>query len=205
MKKINILLLGTVALFLGSCCEEDFNFDNNHHIRGHGIIKTKNISVGDFSKIELENVANVYITTDESVSVEITAYENILNYLEAKVTDGELELKTRDHYEVSSDKEIRVDITMPEINKVTLNGVGDFFINGPEQEILNIDLNGVGNVNAFELPVYQGDVDINGTGNVKMQAKESLNVDINGIGNVHYQGDPELSVNINGFGNVVKY
>jgi hypothetical protein len=204
MKNIDFLILGAIALGISSCCEDDFMFDNNHHIKGRGTIETKNIITDNFSKVKLENVANVNITTGETYSVEFTAYENILEYMDADVIGDELVLKYRHNIDVSSDEEIKIDITMPEIKKVTLNGVGNFYLSGPIQEQLNIDLNGVGNINAFELPVYQGDIDVNGTGNVKIFATEKLNININGIGNVYYQGDPDLSYDINGFGEVVK-
>jgi hypothetical protein len=204
MKTIKFYLLGAVALGLGACCDEDFRFDTNHHIKGHGDIVTRDISVDHFSKIKLENAANVYITTGESTSVEFTTYENILEYMDADVIGDELVIKFRHNVDVSTDEEIRIDISMPEIEKITLNGVGNFYIHGPLQEYFDVDLNGVGNVNAFELPVYQSDIDINGSGNVKIQALEDLNVDINGVGNVYYKGDPEISSDINGLGNVIK-
>jgi hypothetical protein len=203
MKKINFIILVAIALGLTSGCDEDFIFQNNRHIKGQGTIKTENISVGKFSKIKLENAANVYITTGEPASVEFTAYENILEYMDADVIGDELVIKFKNNIEVSTDEEIRIEITTPVIEKVTLNGVGNFYINGPVQEFLNIDLNGVGNVNAFELAVYQSDIDINGSGNVEIQAKETLNVDINGVGNVYYKGNPDLSYDINGIGNVI--
>jgi hypothetical protein len=198
MIKINFLQLGVMALIFGSCCDEDYMFENNHHI------KTEDISVKDFSKIKLENVANVYVTTGESISVEFTAYENILDYMDADVYNDELVLKFRHSIDVSSNEEIRVDITMPELEKVTLSGVGNFYIDGPKQDRLDVDLNGIGNINAFDLPVYKSDIDINGTGNVKVQALDDLNVDINGIGKVYYQGSPKVSSHIHGLGDVIE-
>ena len=84
--KNNFIILVAITLVLGSCCDENFTYDNNHrHIRGHGAIKTESISVENFTSVKLENVANVDIQTGKSFLVEFTAYENILDYIEAEV------------------------------------------------------------------------------------------------------------------------
>jgi hypothetical protein len=108
-------------------------FDNDQHIKGHGSIRTKDISVSNFSKIKLENVSNVYVSTGESITVEFTTYENILKYMDAYVKNDELVLKFRNNIDVISDEEIKVVITMPELEKVTLNGVGNFYLDGPSR------------------------------------------------------------------------
>ena len=124
--------------------------------------------------------------------------------MDADVIGDELLLRFNKDISVNSDKEIRVDIMVPELEKVTLSGVGNFYLTGPQQYMLEIELDGVGNVEAFGLKVLNGFVDINGNGNVEIDAKENLSVDIDGLGNVYYRGDPKLTININGLGDVVR-
>ena len=199
-----LLILSIVTIFMG-CEEDDFTFNNNdRRITGSGEIRSKSLVVNDFLAIDLENVSNVYVETGVSRKVVFTAYENILPYMDADVIGDELILRFNEDISVNSDEEIRVDITVPELEKVTLSGVGNFILTGPQQYKLEVELNGVGNVEAFDLKALNGIINIDGTGNVEIDAKEHLSVDIDGMGNVYYKGNPELSVDINGLGEVVK-
>jgi hypothetical protein len=197
-----LLLIALISLF--ACDKNDVLFDNNRRVTGHGEIQSETVYVNDFSSVDLQNVSNVYIKTGMEQKVTLTAYENILSYMEADVLGDELVLRFNRDINVNSNKEIRVDITVPELEKVTLSGVGNFYLEGPMQESLGIELNGVGNVEAYGLPVYYADINLDGTGKVEVKVKETLKVDIDGLGNVYYQGDPEIIADINGLGEVVK-
>ena len=203
MKTFVLLFSFIVVLFI-SCEEDEPIFNNNRRVTGMGEVVSKSVVVDDFTTIDLENVSNIYVETGKARKVVFTAYENIIPYMEAVVIGDELLLRFNRDISVNSDEEIRVDITVPAIEKVTLSGVGNFYLNGPQQSNLDLELNGVGNIEAFGLKVLRGSVDINGTGNVEIDAKEYLYVDIDGLGNVYYRGDPELSIDINGLGDVVK-
>lgn len=198
--KISFLLIIIACLF---ACDEDDILNSNDRVTGTGEIKTQVLYVDDFVAIDLEGVANVYIVTGKKQSISFTAYENLLKYMKADVVGDELILKLRDNISVNSDEEIRIDITLEELNKATLSGVGNFYLSGPFQDYLEIELNGVGNIEAYDLPVYHANVDINGTGNIEIRAKDLLEVDIDGLGNVYYQGTPDISSDINGLGEVV--
>jgi hypothetical protein len=203
MKTLNIFL---VVVILGSfiACDEDvYLFDNDNRVTGRGDIETDKVFVNEFSSIDLENVSNVYVLTGKEQTVTFTAYENILPYMEADVVGDELVLRFNRNINVNSDEEIRVDITIPELEKVTLSGVGNFYLTGPTQESIGLELNGVGNIEAFELPVYAAGIELNGTGNIEVRAKDLLEVDIDGLGNVYYQGDPEIVSDINGLGEII--
>jgi len=202
MKTFRILLF-VIVTGTFAACDEDLYFDNGKRVTGNGEIQTESVAVADFSSIDLENVSNVYVETGPACKVVFTAYENILPYMEAKVIGDELVLKFNRDINVNSDEEIRVDITLPELEKITLSGVGNFYLDGPQQENLELELNGVGNIEAYGLQVINGYVELNGTGNVEIDAKEYLSVDIDGLGNVYYKGDPDLALDINGLGEVV--
>ena len=206
MKNLSYLSIALIALLFSSCDDDGMLSDNgtNRRVTGVGRIESKDIVVDEFSEIDLENVSNVYVTVGKEQSVKFTAYANILDYMDAWVVGNALVLKFNKDINVNSDKEIRVDIMVKELDKVTLSGVGNFYLKGPVQQRLEVELNGVGNVEAFGLPVYKAVVDINGNGNVQVVAKENLDVDIDGLGNVYYQGNPHVQTDIKGLGEVVR-
>lgn len=198
--KISLVLLIIACVF---ACDEDDMPGTNERVTGAGEVKTQDLFVDDFIAIDLEGVANVYIETGKKQSLSFTAYENLLKYMKADVVGDKLIIKLRDNISVNSDEEIRVDITLEELEQITLSGVGNFYLTGPFQDFIEIELNGVGNIEAYDLPVYEANVDINGTGNIEVRAKDLLEVDIDGLGNVYYRGNPEISADINGLGEMV--
>jgi hypothetical protein len=204
MKTYKILFFVIVLSSFIACERDDFMSGHGRRVTGSGEIRSDEVYVDDFTSIDLQNVSNVYVEIGEEPKVVFTAYENILPLMEADVVGHELVLRYNRDVNVNCDKNPRVDITVPALEKVTLNGVGNFNLNGPEQESIEIELNGVGDVAAFELPVYNADIEINGNGNVEISALEMLEVDIDGMGNVYYQGDPEIDADIDGLGDVIK-
>lgn len=202
MKILKIFYVLLLIAGLGGCNEDNI-LNSNERVTGTGEIKTQELFVDDFKSIDLEGVANVYIETGKKQGVSFTAYENLLKYIKADVVGDELIIRIRDEIRINTDEEIRIDITLEEIDKVTLSGVGNFYLEGPIQDFIEIELNGVGNIEAYGLPVYQANVDINGTGNIEVRAKDKLEVDIDGLGNVYYQGNPEINADINGLGEIV--
>ncbi|MBN1598762.1 MAG: DUF2807 domain-containing protein [Bacteroidales bacterium] len=201
MKKLIIPILIIISIL--SSCSDDIFFENDR-ITGTGEIRTEVIPVSDFSSIDLECVANVYVNVGTPREVRFTAYENILPVMEARVIGDELLLQFNTDNEINTDKEIRIDITTETLEKVTLSGVGNFTLTGPSQQSLDIELNGVGNIFAYELPVYHATVEINGVGNVEVRSKETLYVDIDGMGNVYYLEDPVIIADISGMGEVLR-
>lgn len=204
MKAFFIIPLLAIIIGCYSCDDDKGDLlSKNERVTGSGSVETDVLYLEKFEAIDLEGVANVYVVTGKKQKVSFTAYENILHYMEASVVGDELLIRFRGDVSINSDEEIRVEIGMEYLDKITLSGVGNFYIEGPHQETLKIELNGVGNIEAYELPVYEAFVEINGTGNVQVLAKDRLEVDIDGLGNVYYLGSPELDLDISGLGEVV--
>ena len=202
MKTYFYILFALIILISAGC--EDDGLYGTHRITGEGVIKSETIEVDDFSAIQLEHVANVFVETGKQKKVEIVAYENIIPYMDAVVIGDQLIIRFKQNITVNTDEEIRVIVTNPELDVIQLRGVGNFYLSGPVQNKIKLELDGVGNIEAFDLPVNEALVDINGTGNVEVDAKERLEVDIDGLGNVFYKGSPHILVDINGLGEVIR-
>lgn len=207
MKKINYILIAFIALTFTSCCDPDhwdWDDEDDRHIEGKGTIETETITLSGFTGIDLRMVADVNVSTGRSSYIDFTAYENILEHMNARVVDNILILEFDKNISVNSDEKIRIDISMPVLDEVYLKGVGDIYIHGPAQDQLNVMIDGVGDIDAFNLPVKHSDIRVNGTGDVKVKVSEALDVIINGIGNVYYKGSPSITSKINGIGKLIR-
>jgi hypothetical protein len=207
MKKINYFLMAIMTLMISSCCcpdDWDWDDENSKNIEGRGDIVTESIPLSGFTGVELRMEADLTIATGRSYFIDFTAYENIQKYLNARVVNNILILEFSRNISIESDKKIKINIGMPEINDVFLKGVGDIYIHGPAHNQLDMVIEGVGNIDAYSLPLQRSDVRVNGKGNVKLKVSNTLDVIINGIGNVYYKGSPSISSTINGIGELVK-
>jgi hypothetical protein len=194
------LLLTATMLIVG--CEKD-SIKNLNKVYGTGEIVTKTLSLDSFSKIEHDGVANLYVSLGSPQSVTLKAQQNIIDVLTWEVSEGTLLIGTGENISIETHKEIRFEITVPELSSLLHDGVGDATLQGDLQNSLDIDFRGVGEVDAYSLPVNECLVLNSGVGDCKVMVNNYLEVDISSIGNVYYKGNPQISITDNGNGELI--
>lgn len=116
MKYLSFFL---VAVLIMSSC----NIVNKRRVRGDGNITTKTFNLKNFSSVNVENAMEVYLKQDSAFNVKIETDENILNYIEVQVEDGEeLVVKNRDNVNLSATSGIKVYISMPSVDEISISG-----------------------------------------------------------------------------------
>ena len=214
MKSIGILLMAVITMV--ACSKES--------IRGSGRTLTETRSVAPFTGVRQEGSANVNITYGTQQTVEITGYENLLPIYETNVQNETLVLKFRnDQYNVRNNN-ITVNITMPALSNIALNGSGEYRIKNFTGSNISAEINGSGEVyaencvydktvfrvngsghiKAAQIESKESDVEINGSGNIDITCSEKLKAIIHGSGQVNYWGTPSVTVDISGSGSVRK-
>jgi hypothetical protein len=128
-----------------------------------------------------------------------------------------------DQYNVKNSN-ITVNITVPALSNIAVNGSGEYRIknftgsnisaeiNGSgevqaencvyDKTILRV--NGSGHIKAIEIETKESDVEINGSGRIDITCLEKLKATIHGSGHVNYWGTPIVTVDISGSGSVRK-
>jgi hypothetical protein len=220
MKVYKLMFLLTIAILI-SCEKDSFDFNNNECIDGSGMVVTESRDLGNFHSILNTVYADILITQGPVEDIIIEAQSNILEELETSVQNGQLIVETDRCIDI--DQAIKIFITIPEIRKLSLIGVGDFIaenefniddlevlISGSgnvslkgEATTLDITLTGVGDVRAYDMTVNICNVVITGVGNVEVFVNDKLDVTISGVGSVYYRGNPIVNSTITGTGNVV--
>ena len=201
MKKSILLNLLFFIIVLFNGCEKDNNGTNN--ITGIGDIVTDTLDLSSFQSIKNTGVANIYVTVGDTQSVVLKAQQNIIDVITYEVNSSALEIGIQDNISIRESKGIVFEITIPEIEKIELVGVGDFELSGDSQAELYIFLIGVGTVRAYNLEVDVCHITSTGVGNCQVRVNNTLNVTITGVGSVYYKGNPTISSTITGLGKLV--
>jgi hypothetical protein len=196
-----IMTLIVVLLFITGC--EDNGSNAKIKIIGTGPIVTSNLDLSSFTTIKNTGVANINVSLGTPQSVVFKAQQNIMDVMTYKVTDNILEIGIEKNVSIENSDEIIFDITIPAINKIELEGVGEYVLSGDYQDELTIILTGVGNVKAYDLKVGTCNITLTGVGMCEVQVMDQLTATIVGVGNIHYHGDPTIISSVTGLGNLI--
>ena len=151
----------------------------------------------------------------------IEADDNLLPLITTEVSNNVLHIKSNRSFSVNDP--IKVTISLPNLESVSVNGAGKFDISGlnnekfeidangattirvaGETKLLDIDSNGAGKIDAHRLRATRGVVEAKGVARVDVNVTEQLEVTVSGPSHVTYEGDPVVNKTVNGPGSVSK-
>ena len=189
MKQISKLLMivATLSFSLTSCY---FDFDDDGRSNnisnceeGFGSTVTQEISPTDFTGIELNIDAQVYISQGENVEILVKGQENIIDELETRVRNDVWEIEFDDCIEDSD--VLRIYITSPNLNYIGNNGSGKI----QSDNILKMD----------DLEIKN-----NGSGEIQLSIEgEVITARNNGSGKLEIEGvAATLDANMKGSGDI---
>ncbi|MGK9368990.1 head GIN domain-containing protein [Melioribacter sp. Ez-97] len=189
-------------------------------VRGSGNLKTETREIRNFNKIEVGGAYDIKIKCGEKESIEITAEENLLPLIETKVKHNRLIIDTR--RSISPRKEIKIVVTVPELNyiecsgannmrvynidtddlDVELSGAGNIVMDG-NVKTLHAEISGAGNIDAKSLKAENVYISVSGAASASVYASKYLNASVSGVGSIDYYGDPEKTkTNVSGIGSI---
>ncbi len=203
--RISFLALIISSIFFTSC-EEPLC------IRGEGPIVSEFLNINQtFSKVELEGSCDVIISYGNNYEIEAVGHGNIIDRLITSVVGDELIIELEKHCYLQH--ELTLYITMPYIDKATLDGSGDMIINDfPNQFDFQVDLIGSGDIQLNEFTGTENMyIKIDGSGDIKAHKDfpdlQVLDIRVSGSGD--YSGYPievsECNVSISGSGSAKVY
>ena len=211
MKK-HIIILTTVimSMALSSChisINEDF-FDGET-IKGNGNIATREYNISEFNELSCELSATVNFSVADEYKCTVRADENLLEYLDIKVNNGELWLaKSKEHKKVNlRATEFIIDVTAPSLNEISLVSSGDINIISPlNEKKLEVGLVGSGDV-VFkeEINVDRLELLVTGSGDITVEKGSiaELEADVIGSGDIISKAEAQdVDINVTGSGDV---
>jgi len=187
----------------------------------------------NFTAIQASGPLLVFVEKNPQFSVEVSAFENLLPHLEAKVNNGVLEVHWKNNMEIQGNN-LAVHVKLPDLKSVkvsSLSGVavygkftatnmevsisGSGYIHLDDQQADNffVTVSGVNLlsrmgmnsfVEAFGMKSKKAEVNLTGNGNVELTCFNDLTVNIDGKGSVFYKGNPALTSEISGGGMIYR-
>jgi len=213
------LLFGCQSLLADNFFKRLFK---NNGLEGSGDLITEERDVREFNEIKSSGSFDIYVEVGPVQSLKITFDNNLIDIIETEVRGKTLRIGNEESY--SSDHVCKVEITVPELEAVSLSGSGDVEVVALKGDVFECSISGSGNVEvegevrevefkisgsgeieAKDLVADDAFVTISGSGDVRVHARESLEGRISGSGSIFYSGNPQsLSTNISGSGRIKK-
>ncbi len=213
-----LYLMAVVALILGAgACTIPVSYEE-----GSGRVIRESREVGSFQEIAFEGNGRLIIEQGENEALIIEAEDNVLSHIESEVRGGRLEIGfTSRRWEniLRPTKPIRYMLTVRDLQRLSLLGVGEIDIRelrtqalgitlsgagtieaSGEVDRLEVNVSGAGSLEAGDLRADEVDINLSGAGNAEVWAIESLRVNITGLGRVSYYGDPDVRQSVSGLG-----
>ncbi len=215
-------LLGTLAasaLLLSGCGER-----GQEDWADSEALVSENRYLSDFDSIRLEGATKLEITIGEPVSVQVNGHQSAVERVVTEVDGDTLQIKgkARDWIVRNNNSRLTVQITLPKLESLQVEGGNDVTMvgfNGGETRIkasgaanikaeghldeLNMRMSGAGNADLSKLLVADAKVTVDGVGNMVVNAVESLDATMNGVGAIFYTGTPRrVNTRMNGLGTI---
>jgi hypothetical protein len=212
MKRL-VVILALVASLAAGCAM------HHNEVVGSGQRQREKREVAPFNSISTEGAYQIEVVSQQSLSLEIEADDNLLPLIKTEVSNGVLRIKNSRGFSVN--RPIVVKIGTPNLEGISASGAGSIEVsnlkndkfeidsNGAhsikisgETGTVNIEANGAGKIDAHSLRATKGTVAANGVAKIEVYASEELNVTVSGPASVIYSGDPKLNKTVNGPGTV---
>ena len=122
MYKQLLFLILIFPLLLTSCADDD----GDGCIMISGPVINESRTVSEFHSVSLEGVGSILLTQGTPQSLTIETHQSVLNSLKTEVNNEKLNIELDDCISGNLDK-LDIHITIPNIEKLELSGVGNIF------------------------------------------------------------------------------
>lgn len=174
----------------------------------YGPTMTKSYELGQFKEIELNGGADM-VYRKGAPSLRIEAPAEILKLIRVVNNNGRLIVNQEEfqkHTFITTDYQVRIICTSPEINYIVLNGSGDINIDSLSTTQLQLEINGAGDVSYRRGTAGVVKLTLNGSGDFDIEGLSGkvLQLNLNGAGDADFEriDFDEVAIDIEGAGDV---
>lgn len=172
-----------------------------------------------FTGLSSQGSIDTLVTIGSPQKIVVEAEKNIQPKIRTEVVGDTLEIGSKGSFATS--KGVKVHITVPNLQSLSLSGSGDVSLHGatgPSLQVaisgsgealvqgkvdkLQAAVNGSGELEGFGLETNDATVDVSGSGEVEVFAVKTLQATVSGSGDITYRGDPKVTQTVSGSGEV---
>lgn len=177
-----------IMIIFVSCSDDNNPVGPKIEIKGSGNIVSEERVATPFHSVDFTTVGNVHITSGASQLVTINVDDNVMEHIFTTVSNGVLKVSSNPNANLS-EFELDVYLTMTDLEKVTLTGVGNIVgTNTFLADTVELTLDGVGNI-VFNLDSDMIYAMLEGVGNFNLNLETNrLMSALNGVGNINLEG-----------------
>lgn len=207
MKKLNLITLIILSLFLANSC--DFVWDC---LDGNGIEGSEYRYLDNFDGIVSTGSYNIYVYQGNDYEILIETDDNLLPFIITEISGSNLKIKSLNGKCLNPTRSIDIYVTLPEIYELKLTGSGIIEAEDLNSTKLEVGLLGSGRISlGMDRDTYiQTDeliIEHTGSGDIKVDVEaDYVEADLSGSGSIEILGttyDSDLS--ISGSGNIHTY
>jgi len=155
-----------------------------HCVKGSGNMVTDNHQLSDFNKINIEGGFKVILKQDSSLTLKVTADDNLLKYIKISVDDHRLHIYTKKNF--CSSGELTLNIGVKNLEEIKGSGAVDVSADGKlVTKDINFKFSGASKVN---LDLNAANVTTHSSGATEMNLKgqaTSHYIDLSGVGKIN--------------------
>ncbi|CAL1516676.1 head GIN domain-containing protein [Chitinophaga sp. MM2321] len=189
--------LCSAALAVATICFFDAcNVIGQNRIKGSGNVITEERSIPPFHQLKVEGSMDVYLSQGPAKAAVIEAEDNIIPVIEILMEGDQLKVRYKRNTSVSTHKDVKVYLTTPEVDELSLSGSGDLKMNGKfnAKQDIKLSLSGSGNIEgSINAPAVKAA--ISGSGNMDLKG-ETKDVSLSIAGSGNFDGDDLLAENV---------
>jgi hypothetical protein len=196
-------------------------------LEGSGVVVTESRVAGEFDTLVLSGTADVIVTIDDAIELEVEADDNIVPLIETTVVDEVLTVATSgEGVTLRPSGDVVVRVSTPQLSRIEHTGVGHVMVGALTTDNLTVLFRGVGEIGVSSLAADTVVVEASGAGSVAMAGRvmsqtlslgetadylgadlesEMASVGHNGIGYAEIWVEQELDVVIRDIGSVSFY
>ena len=171
--------------------------------RGSGDIVTEEREADQFERIRLACSADLTITFSDHYKVTVTTDDNLQDNIFTEVV-GRRTLLVDVEDSFRSRRGVLVEITMPVLKQLEVDGSGDVEIKSMKTEALEIELDGSGDIE-FDGEIGDLEITVSGSGDITAYdlTAEEVRITIRGSGDIELQGTAQtMDCAVHGSGSI---
>jgi hypothetical protein len=224
--RLNTVLLATIAVLLGAAvvllARHDWgSTSSSAGTTGSGVAATQTRTLPSFTAVDLAGGNIVTVRVGGKQAVVVRADDNLIKLVTTEVRGGALTIA--DIGSFTTKTPMRVDVTVPSLEAITLSGsgmvditgvkTGPFTVRVPGSGVLtvtgNVDkldvsLAGSGDVQLQGLVARDVKATVSGSGRLQVNATHNLDASLSGTGAIFYSGNPStVNRNVTGSGAIL--